>query len=315
MRVSKLYDKIKTVSNMKKLFALILALLCALLCACTSVENNKKTSIDLSAIPEYSGKAYIEINNNKPEFSEKEKSKTKSFEKYSRLDRLGRCGVAFANIGKDLMPREERGSISSVKPTGWEQNSYTFIENGYIYNRCHLIGYQLTGENANERNLITGTRYMNVDGMLPFENQVSEYVKSTGNHVLYRVTPVFDGDNLLASGVDMEAWSVEDNGRGVSFNVYCYNVQPGVVITYASGRNYPDTKYSSKSNVSGNKSKAIVSKQNKVKTYILNTNSGKFHLTTCDSIKSMKEYNKKTVKCTRSELINQGYSPCGSCKP
>lgn len=300
---------------MKKLFALILALLCALLCACTSVENNKKTSIDLSAIPEYSGKAYIEINNNKPEFSEKEKSKTKSFEKYSRLDRLGRCGVAFANIGKDLMPREERGSISSVKPTGWEQNSYTFIENGYIYNRCHLIGYQLTGENANERNLITGTRYMNVDGMLPFENQVSEYVKSTGNHVLYRVTPVFDGDNLLASGVDMEAWSVEDNGRGVSFNVYCYNVQPGVVITYASGRNYPDTKYSSKSNVSGNKSKAIVSKQNKVKTYILNTNSGKFHLTTCDSIKNMKECNKKTVKCTRSELINQGYSPCGSCKP
>ncbi len=300
---------------MKKLFALILALLCALLCACTSGDNSKTINIDLSTIPEYTGKAYVELNNNKPEFSEKEKSKTKSFEKYSRLDRLGRCGVAFANIGKDLMPREERGSISSVKPTGWEQNSYTFIENGYIYNRCHLIGYQLTGENANERNLITGTRYMNVDGMLPFENQVAEYVKSTGNHVLYRVTPVFDGDNLLAIGVDMEAWSVEDNGKGVSFNVYCYNVQPGVMITYASGKNYPDTKYSAKSNVSVNKSKAIISKQNKVKTYVVNTNSKKFHLTTCNSVQNMKEQNKKTVKSTRTELINQGYSPCGSCKP
>ena len=297
-----------------KLTALILALLCALLCAC-SAENENKVKFDLSSIPEYTNKAYVEINGNQPEFSEKEKSKTKSFEKYSRLDKLGRCGAAFANISTDLMPTEERCSISSVKPTGWEQEAYTFIENGYIYNRCHLIGYQLTGENANKRNLITGTRYMNTEGMLPFENEVADYVTSTENHVLYRVTPVFEGDNLLASGVEMEAWSVEDNGKGVCFNVYCYNVQPGVVITYASGKNSADKKYSANSAVSGNKSKAITTRDNKTNTYILNTSSKKFHLTTCDAVKNMKEKNKKVYKGTRSSLIKDRYSPCGSCNP
>lgn len=299
---------------MKKLFALILALMCAVLCAC-SEGNSGKSKVDVSNIPEYASKAYVELNGNKPEFSDKEKKKTKSFEKYSRLDKLGRCGTAFANISTDIMPTEERGSISSVKPTGWEQNSYTFIENGYVYNRCHLIGYQLTGENANERNLITGTRYMNVEGMLPFENEVAEYVTSTENHVLYRVTPVFEGDNLLASGVKMEAWSVEDNGKGVCFNVYCYNVQPGVVITYATGKNVPDKKYTAKSSVSGNKSKALTARNNTVKTYILNTSSKKFHLTTCDSVKKMKPKNKKTYKGTRSSLIKDGYKPCGMCNP
>ena len=299
---------------MKKVTALTLALLCAVLCACSS-GGDSSVKFDLSNIPEYTSKAYVEINGNKPEFSEKEKSKTKSFEKYSRLDKLGRCGTAFANISTDLMPTEERGSISSVKPTGWEQNSYTFIENGYVYNRCHLIGYQLTGENANERNLITGTRYMNTEGMLPFENEVAEYVTSTENHVLYRVTPVFEGDNLLASGVEMEAWSVEDNGKGVCFNVYCYNVQPGVVITYLSGKNVPDKKYSAKSTVSGSKSKTITAKNNTVKTYVLNTSSKKFHLTTCDAVKNMKTKNKKVCKVTRSSLINEGYSPCGMCNP
>lgn len=315
MRLNKLYDRIKAVSNMKKLTAVILVILCITLCACSSDSSKNKPSFEVSNIPEYTTKAYVEINNNQPEFSEKDKTKTKSFEKYSRLDRLGRCGTAYANISTDLMPTEERGSISSVKPTGWEQNSYTFIENGYVYNRCHLIGYQLTGENANERNLITGTRYMNVEGMLPFENEVAEYITSTKNHVLYRVTPVFEGDNLLASGVEMEAWSVEDNGKGVCFNVYCYNVQPGVVITYASGKNVPDKTYTTKSAVSGNKSKAITTRNNTEKTYVLNTNSMKFHLPTCDSVAKMKESNKKTVKSTRSSLINEGYSPCGSCNP
>ncbi|MCR5653828.1 MAG: DNA/RNA non-specific endonuclease [Ruminococcus sp.] len=299
---------------MKKLTALILALLCAVLCACSPGTENK-ISFDLSNIPEYTSSAYVELNGNKPEFSEKDKTKTKSFEKYSRLDRLGRCGVAYANISTDLMPTKERESISSVKPTGWEQNTYTFIENGYVYNRCHLIGYQLTGENANERNLITGTRYMNVEGMLPFENKVAEYVTSTKNHVLYRVTPVFDGDNLLANGVEMEAWSVEDSGKGVCFNVFCYNVQPGVVITYSSGKNVPDKKYTVKSYVSGNKSKAITARDNTVKTYILNTSSNKFHLTTCDAVKKMKEKNRKTYKGTRSSLIKDGYEPCGMCNP
>ena len=299
---------------MKKLTALILVLLCALLCACSNGET-KSVKIDTADIPEYSGKAYVELNDNKPKFSEKEKSKTKSFEKYSRLDRLGRCGVAVANIGTDIMPTKERGSISEVKPTGWRQNTYTFIENGYVYNRCHLIGYQLTGENANERNLITGTRYMNVEGMLPFENEVSEYVKSTKKHVLYRVTPVFEGDNLVASGVEMEAWSVEDNGKGVCFNVYCYNVQPGVVITYANGKNVPDKKYTVKSNVSGNKSRAIISRENTVRTYILNIKSKKFHLPTCDAVQKMKAKNKETYKGKRSTLTKNGYAPCGMCNP
>ena len=300
---------------MKKLTALVLALLCVILCACSNSEKKEALKVSVANIPEYSGKAYVKLNGNKPEFSEKEKSKTKSFEKYSRLDKLGRCGTAFANIGADIMPTEERSSISSVKPTGWEQNSYTFIENGYVYNRCHLIGYQLTGENANERNLITGTRYMNVEGMLPFENEVAQYVTSTKNHVLYRVTPVFEGDNLLASGVEMEAWSVEDSGKGVCFNVYCYNVQSGVVITYANGKNAPDKKYTVKSNVLGNKSSAIISRENTVRTYILNVKSKKFHLPICDAVKNMKAKNKKTYKGKRSALTKDGYSPCGMCNP
>ena len=309
----KLYDRIDPVNAMKKTTALISIILCVLLCACSLNENT--VNFDLSNIPEYTKEAYVEINGNKPEFSEKDKTRTKSFEKYSALDELGRCGAAYANISTDTMPSKERGSISSVKPTGWDQNTYTFIENGYLYNRCHLIGYQLTGENANERNLITGTRYMNVEGMLPFENKVFEYVTSTKNHVLYRVTPVFEGSNLLASGVEMEAWSVEDRGKGVCFNVFCYNVQPGVVISYATGKNLPDKKYTAKSRVSGGKSKTITAADNTTRTYILNTSSNKFHLTTCDAVKNMKTQNKKIVKSTRLSMIKNGYSPCGMCNP
>ncbi len=196
--------------------------------------SEQQTEISLKDIPEYSGEPYVVINGNQPNFSESDFTMT-SFEKYSDLDELGRCQVAYANIGKDLMPTEERGSISEVKPSGWENKKYDIVDGKYLYNRCHLIGFQLTGENANKKNLITGTRYLNVTGMLPFENQVADYIKETGNHVLYRVTPIFDGDNLVASGVLMEAESVEDEGEEICFYVYVYNVQPGVTIDYATG--------------------------------------------------------------------------------
>ena len=193
-------------------------------------------SVTLDAIPAYDGTPYVEVEENIPAFSDGELT-TESFESYSELDDLGRCGVALACIGQDIMPTEERGSISRVKPTGWVQNQYDFVDGKSLYNRCHLIGHQLTGEDANWKNLITGTRYLNVDGMLPFENLVADYVKETDNHVLYRVTPIYEGDDLVASGVQMEAWSVEDEGDGVCFNVYVYNVQPGVIIDYATGEN------------------------------------------------------------------------------
>lgn len=203
----------------------------------TQAEAKQKAGteeISLSEIPEYEGEPYVEIDSNEPDFTEEELT-TQSFETYSDLDELGRCGGAEASIGKDLMPTEKRGSIGQVKPSGWHTVKYDNVDGKYLYNRCHLIGYQLTAENANEENLITGTRYMNVDGMLPFENMVADYVKETGNHVMYRVTPVYQGDDLVASGVHMEAMSVEDQGEDISFNVYAYNVQPGIEIDYSDG--------------------------------------------------------------------------------
>lgn len=194
---------------------------------------------DLASLPEYSGSPYVVVNDNVPYFEDDELT-TKHFETYSSLDLLGRCGPAYACLARELMPEEERESISEVRPSGWHSAKYDFIDQKFLYNRCHLIGFQLAGENANERNLITGTRYLNVEGMLPFENQVASYIRRTGNHVLYRVTPVFEGGNLLASGVLMEAQSVEDNGYGILFNVYIYNVQPGLEIDYATGESRPD---------------------------------------------------------------------------
>lgn len=194
----------------------------------------EEQSYNIGQIPEYSGKAYVTINNNKPNFKEEDKT-TKSFEKYSNLDSLNRCGVAYANVSKETMPTEERGRIGMIKPSGWHTVKYNNVDGKYLYNRCHLIGYQLTGENANEKNLITCTRYMNTVGMLEFENKVANYVKETNNHVLYRVTPIFEGNNLLASGAQMEAYSVEDQGKGISFNVYVYNIQEGITIDYKTG--------------------------------------------------------------------------------
>lgn len=196
--------------------------------------QTEQSRVSLAEIPPFDGTPYIEINGNLPEFEEADYSEV-SFESYSELDALGRCQVAYANVGVDLMPTEERGPIGEIKPSGWHTVKYDCVDGNYLYNRCHLIGYQLTGENANEKNLITGTRYLNVEGMLPFENQVSDYIKETGRHVLYRVTPVYEGDNLVASGVLMEGWSVEDGGAGICFCVYVYNCQPGVEIDYATG--------------------------------------------------------------------------------
>lgn len=199
-----------------------------------SGDTAEQGSIDLSNIPEYNGEPYIAVNGNVPFFEDTEVTAT-SFEEYSDLDNLGRCGVAMASVGQDIMPTEERGSIGQIKPAGWHTVKYDCVDGKYLYNRCHLLGYQLTGENANERNLITGTRYLNVDGMLPFENMVADYVMETGNHVMYRVTPIYTGNNLVADGVLMEGYSVEDQGEGITFCVYVYNVQPGVRIDYATG--------------------------------------------------------------------------------
>lgn len=199
-----------------------------------SIINTSNESYDIENLPEYDGNSYVIVNDNIPYFKEEEYTTT-SFEKYSELDLLGRCGVASANISKDLMPTEKRGSIGMIKPSGWHTIKYDHIDGKYLYNRCHLIGYQLTGENANEKNLITCTRSMNAKGMLQFENMVTKYIKDTGNHVLYRVTPVFEGNNLVATGVEMEAYSVEDNGKGIKFNVFVYNIEDGIIIDYKTG--------------------------------------------------------------------------------
>ena len=266
----------------------------------TGTENqNPDQSFDLSSLPSYAGEPYVALNGNIPSFTEDQYT-TVSYERYSELDSLGRCGVAIACIGLDLMPTEDRGDISSVKPTGWIQAQY----NGqYLYNRCHIIGFQLSGENDNEKNLITGTRYFNVDGMLPFENMVADYVRETGNHVLFRVTPIYDGDNLLASGVQMEAYSIEDSGAEICFNVYVYNVQPGIAIDYATGRSWLDTEA------------PPAESEGTARDYVLNTSTKSFHYPHCGSVDSMKPANRQDVTDTRENLSAQNYKPCGNCNP
>lgn len=272
----------------------------------------------LSDIPEYTDSPYVAVNGNVPYFTEDDLTDV-SFESYSDLDSLGRCGVAYASVSTDTMPTEKRGSIGEVKPTGWINAKYDFVDGKYLYNRCHLIGYQLTAENANEKNLITGTRYLNVQGMLPFENLTADYVKETGNHVMYRVTPVFEGDNLVASGVLMEAESVEDEGDGVLFCVYVYNVQPGVTIDYATGKSELAKSGSTGGSQSGSTSgtgKTDAGTSGKESgTYILNTKTMKFHRTDCDSVKNIKSENWEEYTGEREKLINEGYEACKSCKP
>lgn len=290
--------------------------------------SSEAPDFSLSSIAKYTDKPYVAVNGNVPYFTESELT-DQSYEYYSDLDALGRCGTACASIGQDLMPTESRGSIGMVKHAGWHTVRYDDLVDGkYLYNRCHLIGYQLTGENANTKNLITGTRYLNIEGMLPFENMVADYVKETSNHVMYRVTPIFEGDNLLADGVLMEGYSVEDNGVGICYCVYAYNVQPGVEIDYATG----DSKRTDSLNTaqtpstvatvpaqepdnSGSSSNPSTGNDTAQADYILNTNTKKFHYPTCSSVKDMKEENKLEFHGTRDEVIAKGYSPCGRCKP
>ncbi|MCC6095108.1 MAG: DNA/RNA non-specific endonuclease [Eubacterium sp.] len=300
-----------------------------------AATQSETASFNLSDIPAYAGNPYVAVNNNVPYFLDADLT-TASYEHYGDLDALGRCTAASASIGQDLMPTEPRGDIGEVKPTGWHTVKYNGIEGNYLYNRCHLIGYQLTGENANEKNLITGTRYLNVDGMEPFENMTADYIKETGNHVLYRVTPVFEGNNALASGVLMEGESVEDKGAGVLFCVYCYNVQPGITIDYATGDssgpaftgsgNQESENQGSNTQNSGNQTSAQGSPavtqatqtqqeaQTNTAAYIGNSNTHKFHRPDCTSVGRMSEKNKVSFG-SREEAVNAGYEPCKICNP
>lgn len=263
-------------------------------------------------IPEYTDKPYVEINDNQPFFSDKDLTK-EAFEEYSELDDLGRCGPAYANLCSELMPKEERESTWEVEPSGWHIDKYNgLVEGGNLYNRCHLIAFSLAGENANEKNLITGTRYMNAEGMLPFEQQVQGYVKDTGNHVLYRVTPVFKGDNLVADGVEMEAFSVEDSGKGVCFHIFAYNVQPGVIIDYKTGDNKPDPDYVKPEEEENPENRDVALED---VTFIININKKKFHDPSCNSVVDIKEKNKVYSTKSREELIEEGYKPCSICNP
>ena len=298
----------------------------------TDVPTGEGTSaFSLREIPAYSGTPYTEVNGNQPYFTEEELT-TQAFETYSELDSLGRCGVAYANVGQDLMPTEPRGEIGAVKPTGWHLVKYDNVDGKYLYNRCHLIAYMLAAENANPQNLITGTRYLNVQGMLPFETKVCDYVKNTGNHVLYRVTPIFDGDNLLADGVLMEAYSVEDAGEGISFCVFAYNVQPGIGIDYATGDNWAEGSGTYQSTVASVAEETpapqpetdtavqitpelSAPQETQQTTYVLNSNTMKFHYPTCSSVDDMKEKNKQIYTGSRDEVINMGYVPCKRCNP
>lgn len=306
---------------MKKLLKTLLPL--ALLCCAALAAYTQRDmllpdqSFSLEDIPEFSDQPYVVLEDNQPDFDQ-ENLPTESYETYSPLDGLGRCGPAEANVGVDLMPTEDRGEIGQVKPSGWQTVKYDIVDGKYLYNRCHLIGYQLTGENANEQNLITGTRYMNVEGMLPFEDQVADYVQETGNHVLYRVTPIFSGSELVARGVQMEALSVEDGGEGVCFNVYVYNCQPGVTIDYATGDSWltgdapnDSSDAQAESDADSNSGGQTAGEE----TYILNTSSMKFHDPDCAGAASIKEENREVYTGSREELIAEGYAPCGQCEP
>ena len=305
-----------------------------------TIENVNKVSS--SSLPVYKNNPYVTVNNNNPVFTSTEKSEKKSFETYSALDYLGRCGVAFACIGKDIMPTGERGEIGQVKPSGWKTAKYDFVDGKYLYNRCHLIGWQLTGENANNKNLITGTRYMNVQGMLPFENMVDDYIEETGNHVLYRVTPIFKSSELVVRGVQIEAYSIEDEGDGICFNVYCFNVQPGVTIDYQTGSSTINEKeVTTKKAVTTKKTEAtkvattkpvttvkptttkaptttkpsVPSSATDKVSYIANTNTLVFHTPNCRYSDDILPENRLETSETSVSLKEKGYSPCGACKP
>ncbi len=301
-----------TIFMRKRLFVFFCSLLVFFSTACVHAQQG---DIDVSVIPAYSGTPYVEINNNVPSFTDDEKSTT-VYQSYSKWDDLGRCHQAQAILGKETMPTKKRGSIGMIKPSGWHTVRYDdLIEDHYLYNRCHLIAYMLSGQNANKYNLITGTRYMNVDGMLPFENQVADYIRSTHHHVLYRVTPIYDGNDLVAHGVHMEALSMED--QNLSFNVFVYNVQPGITIDYATGDSHRTENTSTETNTQTETETTSTETQTETTstTYILNPNTHVFHRPECFSVKRMSENNKITSTDSRETIISEGYRPCKNCNP
>ncbi len=300
---------------MRKNLVLLSLIICLLInsgCALTeessqNVLNDKQLKVIYSSdIPDYQGIPVIEINQNKAQFNSDEIT-SNSFENYSDLDSLGRVGVATSCLGLDTLPTKERETINDIYPSGWQQKSYDFIDGEKLYNRSHLIAYSLSAENDNKENLMTGTRYFNNELMKPYENKVREYIYQTGNHVMYRVTPKFRANNLIADGVQMEAYSVEDDGEGINYNVFCFNIQPGVIINYVDG--------SSQIDPNSDQAQSELTQVNEVKEYVLNTRSMKIHLPECESINSISENNKKTVSDSLTNLLNQGYVPCKNCNP
>lgn len=287
----------------------------------SEVQGNAESST--SVFPDYCGEPCIAIDHSGACFTAEEIT-ADSFEFYGELDSLGRCTGAIACVGVDLMPTEDRSLLVSVKPAGWQSTQYDFIDQKYLYNRCHLLAYQLTAENANERNLITGTRYLNITGMLPFENQIRNYIRNTGNHVMYRVTPVFSESNLIADGVRMEAYSVEDAGSGIQFCVYCYNVQPGVVINYVDGSSVSDGTVTAEmlenagstwyDETAAKEAAAQYYDENGTE-YVLNTRRMKIHRPECDSVVEMSPKNSYEIKAFLQVLVDAGYDPCKNCKP
>ena len=289
----------------------------------TAANRAYDINVDISDVPAYAGKPSVEINGNRPFFTDDD-LETGPFETYSELDELGRCGQAFALVGNETMPRTKRRSIGMIKPSGWQLSEYEWVEGRHLFNRCHLIAFSLAGENDNPQNLITGTRTMNALGMLPFEEETVAYIDQTGNHVLYRVTPMFDDDNLVASGVLMEAKSVEDSGVGIQFCVWCYNVEPGVVIDYATGDNragdplterYADSAATPNADSAATPNADAKAADGQAHAYVLNVNTHRFHRPDCPSVAAIKEKNKRETEATKSELIDQGFKPCGVCNP
>lgn len=318
-------------SLVASMLAMLVALLCAAVCSSAPVKGSlvdvgsaspstssavssssaavSGAAFDLAEVPPYAGKPSVEVNGNVPYFTADDLARG-AFEEYSPLDRLGRCGVAFALVGRETMPTEPRGSIGMVKPSGWHTVRYDgLVDGSYLYNRCHLIGFQLAGENANERNLITGTRTMNEIGMLEFEDRVADYVEQTGSHVLYRSTPVFSGDELVARGVLLEAQSVEDGGAGLRFCAWCYNVEPGVEIDYATGESRLAEEAAPAAEEPAPASEPVTT------SYVLNKNTRKFHRPDCSSVRDMAEHNKEYFEGTREQAIERGFVPCKRCNP
>ena len=285
--------------KLHKLLAAVLAALSLFSGCADPISVSQPPYIDLDVIPVWDGEPWLIVDGNTPGFTEADLT-TEAFERYSALDALGRCGSAYACVSQALLADENRGSLASVTPTGWVNREYDFIDGKYLYNRCHLLGFQLTGNDASKRNLITGTRYLNIQGMLPYENQVAVHVKENGHHVLYRVTPRFRENELVCRGVQMEAYCVEcGSDDPFMFHVFCYNVQPGVLIDYETG----ESEFSE------------IGLNSEKKTYILNTASEKFHDPKCTNAESISDKNREKIKCTREELIYRGYEPCGICKP